>query len=239
MRWLIRLAVLLGVLAVLLYVGDRLAARAASDRIATAVQHDAHLAKPPTVTVHGFPFLLQAARGRYDRIDVVADDVFQHGGGGDGSVVALQFRGVHVPPSKAISGQVHSIPVDRVVGSVALSFADVEAAAHVPGLGVSAVPGHPDQVALTEQVSVAGLSAQARVTAHLSVSGHQLTVSPTDVSVAGVSVLPPALLDSVKAHAAFSFAIPGLPSAVALTGVSVGPAHVDVQVDATHIVLTR
>lgn len=239
MRKLIGLFVVLAVLAVALLVGDRLAARAASDRIASAVQTDAHLSHKPSVTVHGFPFLVQALRGRYDRIDVVADDVFQHGGGGDGSIVSLEFRGVHIPPSKAISGNVHRIPVDRVTGTVAVAFADLEAASRLSGLTLSQVAGHADQLALAEQVTVAGVTASARLTARLSVSGHRLTVSPTDISVSGVPVIPDALLASLKQHAAFSVDIPGLPSGVSLSGVMVAPAHVDLGIAASNVVLSR
>jgi hypothetical protein len=245
MRRPLRTLVVLAVLAALLVGADRLAAHIAADRIATAVQTDAHLPHKPKVDVHGFPFLTQAARGRYDRIQVTATDVFgsvtgiAHGAAEDGSVTTVDFDGVHIPPSAALAANVHDIPVDHVKGAVAVSFADVEAASHVPGLRVHPVAGHPDQASIDESVSVAGLAVQAGVVAAVSVSGNTITLKAVDVQLPANVTLPAAVSDEIRAHAGFSVKVPGLPSGVRLTGVAVGGSGVTATVQADNIVLTR
>jgi hypothetical protein len=221
---------------------DRVANHVAEGRIAAVLQSDAHLAHKPTVTVHGFPFLTQAVGGTYDRIEVKASDLFDsvtglHGS--TGSVSTVNFDGVHLPVSKALSGDVDEIRVDRVTGSAVVAFSDVEKASGVPGLRIGAVVGQPDQARLSESVDVAGVSATAEVTARVSVVGNGVKLEPVDVSLpAGVS-LPAAVLDQVRSRAGFTVTVPGLPRGVRLTGVSVGPAGVTVAVRADDITLTR
>jgi hypothetical protein len=243
MRHPLRSLVIAAVVLVGLAIGaDRVANHVAEDRIAAVLQSDAHLAHKPTVTVHGFPFLTQAFGGLYDRIEVKARDLFDSVAGVhsvDGSVSTVNFDGVDLPASKAISGKVDEIRVDRVTGSAVVSFSDVENAAKLPGLKVAAIAGQPDQARLTESVSVAGVSATADVVARVSVVGNGIKLEPIDVSLpAGVS-LPSAVMDQVRSRAGFTISVPGLPRGVRLTGVAVGAIGVTVTVRADDITLSR
>jgi hypothetical protein len=214
---------------------DRLANHVAEGRIAAVLQSDAHLAHKPTVTVHGFPFLTQAFNGRYDRIEVTARDLF---GSSDGSVSTVNFEGVHLPAAKALSGKVGEIRVDHVTGLAVVSFPDVERAAKLPGLTVSAISGQPDEARLTESVTVAGVSASADVVARVSVVGNTLKLDAVSVSLpAGVSV-PAGVLADIRSRAGFSVSVPGLPRGLRLTGLTVGPDGVTVTIRADNIVLS-
>jgi hypothetical protein len=243
MRHPLRSLVIVVVVLVGLAVGaDRLANHVAEGRIAAVLQSDAHLAHKPTVTVHGFPFLTQAFGGRYDRIEVTARDLFDSVAGlqgGDGSVSTVDFDGVHLPVSKALSGKVDQIRVDHVTGSAVLSFADVENAATLPGLKLTAITGQPGQARLSETVTVAGISATANVVAAVSVVGNTIKLDAVDVSLpAGIS-LPTTVMDQIRSRAGFAISVPGLPRGVRLTGVAVGANGVTVTVRADDITLSR
>ena len=64
------------VLAALLAAADRYLVHLAERTVAEQAQASADLRTRPTVTIHGFPFLTQAVRGRYARIDVSAGGLF-------------------------------------------------------------------------------------------------------------------------------------------------------------------
>lgn len=223
---------------------DRLANHVAEGRIAAVLQSNAHLSHKPTVTVHGFPFLTQAFNGRYDRIEVKARDLFDSvaglpsSPGSAGSVSTVNFDGVHLPAAKALSGKVSEIRVDHVSGSAVVSFADVEKAAKLPGLKVSAISGQPDEARLTEAVTVAGVSANADVVARVSVAGDTLKLEAVSVSLpAGVSV-PAAVMADIRSRAGFTVAVPGLPRGVRLTSLTVGADGVTVTISADNLVLS-
>jgi hypothetical protein len=231
-RWLVTLVVLVG-----LAVGaDRVAAHVAAGRIATAVQTDAHLPHKPKVDVHGFPFLTQAVGGKYDRIEVTAADVFDSLGS---SLTTVNFEGVHIPPSNALAGKVSQIPVDHVTGSVQVSFADVEKASHIPGVKVQPVTGHPDQVEVGESVDVAGLSVAASVVANVTASGDTISMKAIDVKLPADVPVPSAVLDQIRSRAGFKVTVPGLPTGVRLTGVTVGAGGVRATLRADDVVLTH
>jgi hypothetical protein len=176
---------------------------------------------------------------------VTASDVFNSVGGSDGagrgSVSTVDFEGVHISPSRAVAGDVREIPIDHVTGRVDVSFADVEAASRVPGLTVRAVPGHVDQVAVGESVSVAGLSVTVGVVATVTSSGNTITLRATDVQIpGGVAIpIPDSVLDQIRSRAGFSVQVPGLPSGVRLTSVAVGLDGVVATLRADGVVLTR
>jgi hypothetical protein len=220
------------------FAADRLAARAAAGRIATAVQTDAHLSHRPHVTVRGFPFLTQVAKGRYDHIAVTAHDVFDQGEL-LGTVLKLDFAGVRIPAGQALHGNVHRIPVQTVTGTVTMPFADLQAAAHLPGLSITGmVPGRTDQVALTETIQLAGVSLAAKLTATVKVQGNGVEVAATDLSITDGTPVPAAVTKAVLAKAAFSVTLPGLPKGVEVTAVNVTPTGLAATVRATNLVLT-
>jgi hypothetical protein len=233
-----RLLAAVGVLAVIGFGADRLAAHAAADRIATTVQSDAHLSHRPGVTVGGFPFLLQVVKGRYDQIEVTANDLFESGQL-QPTVLRLEFAGVHIAASNVLNGGVRRIAVDTVTGVATIPFADLQAAAHVAGLsGLSAVPGSANEVRFTEAVSVSGAKLDVQVTARVTVANGSVVVTAHDL-VAGGTPLPAAVTNSLLSRAAFSVKLPGLPAGVQVTGVTVTPTDVLVSVSATRLVLTR
>jgi len=236
----IRSLVALAVLVALLVGADRVAAHIAENQIASAVQTAADLDQKPKVAVRGFPFVTQAVRGYYARIDVTATDIFGRGDvGGRGSVTTVHFDGVHIPASKALSGKVHTIAVDHVTGVVDVAFADIANAAHLPGLTVRAVAGHDDEVLVDESTTVAGVAVNASVTAAVSLSGNTITLKALSVQIPGGLTVPASVLSDLRSHAAFSVRVPGLPSGVRMTGIAVTPDGIDASLQADKLTLTR
>jgi hypothetical protein len=235
-RWFITLIVLV----VIFVVGDHALAHAAQNRLASSIKDDAHLSSRPTVQIHGFPFVTQVAHGKYTHITVVVDNLFDSTSSStdpNGSTLVLELRGVHIPLGKAISGKVSSVPVDNATGTVTAGFADLAAAANVPGLSLSAGP-QADEVTATETLTVAGVRAQAKITAALTTSGHTITARATQVSVASLKV-PASVLTALESKAGFTIAVPGLPPALKLGAVSVGVTGVALPLAQDDLVLSK
>jgi len=235
----VRALILIGVLIGALVVADRVAAHVAEGKIAAVLQDEANLAHKPTVTAHGFPFVTQAVGGKYRRIEVTARDIFGSTSSGSGSVTRVDFDGVHLSLSEALGGDVRELRIDEVSGVVVVSFADLAAAAPVPGLVVGPVAGRTDQASVSESVSLGGVTVRVGVTVQVTLSGGTITLRAVDVELPGGVELPASVLDQVRSRAAFSVRVPGLPSGVRLTAVTVGQDGVTATLHADHIVLTR
>jgi DUF2993 family protein len=235
----IGLLVTVGIVAALGYGADRLAAHVAADRIASIVKTDAGLSHTPHVVVKGFPFLTQAAGGHYRHIDVTATDIFQTGQL-PGAVLQLTFADVRIPLSTVLSGKVNSVPVGTVTGSVTVPFANLQAAADVPGLSIlSGVPGSADEIKVSEVVKVPTgnltVLLTARVTSHLD----SIVVSPIDLTTANGTPVPAAVKKQVLAQAVLSVKLPGLPTGVGISAVSVTTTGVLVTLHAVNLTLTH
>jgi hypothetical protein len=238
MRRAVRYFIVLAILAGIGFAADRFAAHVAAGQIAAAVQTDAKLARKPHVTVKGFPFLTQVVSGDYKHIDVTATDIFQRGEP-QGSVLKLDFAGVRITISKALSGHVGSVPVRSVTGTVAIPFADLLAAANIPGLTIiSATPGG-NQIKVREVVSVGPTKVTALVTAGVTIRGGSLVLSAIEVTQADGKPVPAAVRQEVLAQAVFSVRLPGLPTGVQMTAVSVTATGLLVTLHADALVLTH
>jgi LmeA-like phospholipid-binding len=237
-----RLIVVVGIVAALGYTGDRIAAHVAADRIATIVKTDAGLAHTPHVTVKGFPFLTQAVSGHYRRIDVTATDIFNTGQP-PGSVLQLGFADVRIPLSTVLSGNVNSVPVGTVTGTITIPFANLQAAAGVPGLSIlSGVPGSADEIKVSEVVKVVTGNMTVLLTARVTAHGDSLVVTPLDLTTANGTPVPAAVKKQVLAQAVLTVKLPGLPAGVDISAVSVGSVgseEVLVTLHATNLVLTH
>lgn len=184
------LLVLAGIV-VLVVVGDRVAAHYAEAKVAAGIRDAEHLPSTPDVTIHGIPFLTQLVDGHYDDVEVKV-----HGfrrGGVTVDLVDAHLRGVLLPFSDVIHGDVNGVPVDRVDGAVIVTYDEL---ASVVGHGVSYAYAGSGRV----RASLGGLSADVRV----SIQGHDLVLSPISGAFGAADVVIPALpfhlhLESVTA----------------------------------------
>lgn len=234
-----RLIVAVGIIAALGYAGDRIAAHVAADRIATIVKTDAGLARTPHVTVTGFPFLTQALSGHYRQINVTATDIFNTGQP-PGAVLHLDFADVKIPLSTVLSGKVNNVPVATVSGTVTIPFANLQAAAGVAGLSIlSGVPGSADEIKVSEVVKVPTGNLTVLLTARVTARGDSIVVTPLDLTMADGTPVPAPVKKQVLAEAVLSVKLPGLPTGVGISAVSVGAGGVLVTLHATNLVLTH
>ncbi|WP_018638591.1 LmeA family phospholipid-binding protein [Parafrankia elaeagni] len=199
---------------------DRVAARVVADQIATRAQTSQNLAERPDVSLGGFPFLTQVAAGRYRDVDIEVRGYEQDGVRIDR--VGAQLAGVRLPLSDVLRDQVDQVPVDRVDAQVDLTFADLNAylATQEPQVQVSAAD-QGIQVAGTAEVL--GTRYPVSGTADIGVAADSVTFTPRDLTASLGVVIPPQLLEPVRALLTIRVPITGLPFNMALRSAVVGP----------------
>ncbi|PJI90973.1 LmeA family phospholipid-binding protein [Luteimicrobium subarcticum] len=204
-RNLVVLVVVLAVVAVAAVVVDRVAAHATESRLEKQVAEQAH-GTGVDVTVGGFPYLTQLARGTLDEVTLDAASA-QFGGVGVRDVHAVGHDVATTSPNVVQDATVDVLvplatlqeQVDQKVSTpVTLSAEDDGLAAHVTVLGVDAA-----------------------VIVEPKVSGDRLTVDITGLKVGGLNVgtsrLPSVVRDQVS-----GISVPlDLPDGVRLTGATV------------------
>ncbi|WP_330182185.1 LmeA family phospholipid-binding protein [Nocardia sp. NBC_01503] len=88
------------------------AAAYAENAAAEAMRNTANLGSNPSVDIKGFPVLLQAAKGKYDDLEIKANHV---GTEKFGFVdVAATLHGVELPLTDLANRELHRVPVDRL-----------------------------------------------------------------------------------------------------------------------------
>ena len=165
---------------------DSIAVLVADDQIASRVRESQGLDRKPSVSIKGFPFLTQVIGGRYDRLDVSVRNYTQQGLTVD--LLTVQARGVRVPLSKALSGSVSEVPVDRTDARVTISYTHLNDYLRTRLTGqVVTVSGVDGTLKLTGTLPFpprVSLTVDARVR----VGGSSLTLEPIslDSALAGV-----------------------------------------------------
>lgn len=227
MKALLVLIVVLGALAV---VADRAGVAVAEDRVAAQIARQADLAGPPEVDITGFPFLTQALAGRYDEVDVAltAADLGQP----EGTAADVALHGVQVPLSDVLDGSVQRVPVDRLDGTVTLSY-DLLAAQLG---GDTRLEREGDGLRITRTVDLLGRSVPLTAVGDVTLDGADLVVDVEEAAGAGVE-LPDVVVDQASDLLDVRYAVPPLPYGLQLTGVRPVDDGVVVDVEATSTVL--
>jgi hypothetical protein len=224
------LAVLLLLLVGALVVVDRVAVGVAEDRVAEQVAARGGLTGPPDVEVAGFPFLTQALSGEYEdiRIRLTAEELAQPAG----TRADVVLRGVHLPLTDALSGQVAEIPVDRVDGTATLSYPLL---AERMG-GDTALAQEGDGIRVTRTVEVLGLAVPVTAAGTVGLDGQDLVIDVGDASAGTVDV-PDAVLDRAADLLDLRYPVPALPFGLQLVSVTPAADGVVVRVEAADTVL--
>lgn len=212
------LIVLLG-LVVLLVIVDRAGAFIAEREISTRVRAAYDLPATPHVTVRGIPFLTQLASGNYQEIDVSiasakADGVQLHD-------INAKFTGVHASLSLLLGQNSGSATADHATGTALIPYSQVEK--RLPhGIKIA-----PDGSNLS--VSGSTVLGPVRGVARLAVSHSGITVTPEQLTVAGVSA------GALVSRFTFTIPVSGLPMHLSVTGVHVTPGGVVVNAAARNV----
>jgi hypothetical protein len=225
-----RIITLLVVLAVLLAVADRGAVALAQRALAERITQEQGVGSA-SITVHGFPFLTQALRGRYDRVDVEAKDIDR--GGVRIAALSATLRGIHAPPGEVVSGELTGVPVDEVDATAVVSYLDL---AHRSGLAGVSVEPLDGLVRVTARVSVLGQHVTASATSAVTLKGSALFVKARSLRVLGQST--PALLGALTGLLDLRVPIGELPFGLRLTGVRATAQGVVLSAAAEDAVLT-
>ncbi|MGU3432290.1 LmeA family phospholipid-binding protein [Actinomycetes bacterium M1A6_2h] len=162
-------------------------------RVSRALRDGGDLTADPEVTIHGFPFLTQAARGDYSRVEIRAQDVPTDYV--NKTTIEATLRGVHIPASDLVDGSVRTVPVDRLDGRVRIEATDLGQFLGIPDLQVSAPPADKSDgtggsggsgktttgaVVLSGTVSVGPLNTAVSVTAELQLDGDKVNIVASD-----------------------------------------------------------
>ncbi|MDL5154545.1 LmeA family phospholipid-binding protein [Actinomycetospora termitidis] len=183
------------VLAVLLVGVDFGARLVAQDRVASQLQTQLKLDEQPSVDIHGFPFLTQAASGDYPSVTLTAEHI-PYRQLRDITLVA-DLGDVRLPPQSLIDGSVRSIPAETVTASAQVDPADLARILKVSDVTVEPVTAQslaargskvaevdPSQaVELTSTTTVLGQQVRASVIATFRLSGGQIVLSARDIAV--------------------------------------------------------
>jgi len=232
-RRLRRLLILALLLLTAFVIVDGLAAEVASRGVADRVQEREGLRQRPEIEIRGFPFLTQAARGRYDKVGVTLTGV-------ERSELRVQsieatLYGVRLPLRAALNPPVGEIPVQRAQGSARLSFADLERRA---GGGLT-LSREGSALGLRGSVEVLGRDVEVNARARLSVAPGGLRVQAEDLQVAGLDGgLPAPVGRAVLEQLSFTAPLPALPFPVELTDVAVGEDVIVISGRARDLVLS-
>ncbi|RBY97157.1 DUF2993 domain-containing protein [Blastococcus sp. TF02-8] len=208
---------------------DRVAVGVAEAQVSRQLAATAGLAGRPDVEVRGFPFLTQAVGGRYDevRISLTAEQL----GRPAGTTADVVLRGVRVPLSAVLAGDVERVPVDRIDGTATLSY----------GLLADQLGGNTtlrregDGLRITRTVDVLGYTLPLTAVGTVALDGDVLVIDVERATGAGVDV-PGFLVDRVSDLLDLRYRVE-LPFDLRLTEVTPAADGVDVRVAARDTVL--
>ncbi|HEX7353908.1 MAG TPA: DUF2993 domain-containing protein [Mycobacteriales bacterium] len=219
-------------LVVLFVVADRLTEAAAARALAVKARETSLLAGDPSVDIHGFPFLTQAIRGRYSRIDVTTHGI--HRGGLRLDTVKGTFEGVHLGLSAALNGRVTSVPIDHATGEVDITYPDLNAFLAASHLSVH--PDGSDHLTVSGTATLFGAAVTVSGPVAITVIGGSLSLAPPIATLRGPGgVLPEAAARTVAKAFTVQVRLNNLPFGLDLKSVRVGPTDITITASATNI----
>jgi DUF2993 family protein len=213
-----------------LIAADRIGVRIVEDQIAEQVAAEYELNRRPEVTIHGVPFLTQAVRGRYDRIDVAMSEYTQK----DVTLrdVKIDMRGVRAPLSEVANGNTSNVTARTATASAILPFQLLQKYAPKEIRRISA-RGKDVQVDLTGALLGVPLSGTAIVAVQVGDQGVQ--VVPQSIGTGGLQVP----LDAVRDQLTWTVPVQDLPVGSRISKVEVTSAGVRVTAAAENVHLDK
>ncbi|WP_319944835.1 LmeA family phospholipid-binding protein [Nocardia macrotermitis] len=117
---------------------DFTAAAYSEYRVSRSLRAGGELSADPSVTMHGFPFVLQAWHGDFRNVDIRASanrpDI-------PGQIlVEATLNGVHLPAHALLDGDTRAVPVDRVSGRMRIEPVELGRLFNIPDLDMRGPP---------------------------------------------------------------------------------------------------
>jgi len=228
-----RLLIALVVLAGLLVAADRIGVVVAQRALAAEIRTELALQQTPEVRIGGFPFLTQAARGRYEDVHVVLPDV--DAGSLQDIRVDARLAGVRTPLADVLRRQVDEVQVDRITGDLTIGYEELARASGTSGLRIAR---QGDALRVSGSVEVLGRQVDASAVGRVDVENNELVITAEQAEVGGVQ-LPQAALDTAGRLLSFRVSPQGLPLSLRITGVRIGDGALDVSAVSEDAVLRR
>jgi LmeA-like phospholipid-binding len=221
------------VLALSIALADRicatLAERKASEYLAEPFGH------PPTVRVHGTPFLTQALRGRYRDVEV-------SGGGlqiGEmaGATLEAHLFNTLLPPRELLGGRTTQLRCDRVDGRIVLPYGEIARVSRIPGLTLTY---ERERLVASASLPVPGINQLARVSGQAVLTVHDglVWLRVRGLSVAGIS-LPGLVVKQLMPSLNVPIPLPALPYGLRLDELKPVPSGLMVSGSADEVIFTR
>ncbi len=224
--------VVLVVLAVAAVVADRVCVGLAERRAATYLS--APFGRPPTVRVHGTPFLTQALRGQYRDIEVSGDGL-RLGEISDATLTAHLYD-VYMPPRELLGGRATSLPCAHVDGRIVLPYGEVARISRIRGLTLSF---EKRGLVASAALAVPGVGQLARVSgeARLTLVAGAVWLRVSGLSVAGIN-LPSLVLRQLMPSLNVPIPLAALPFGLRLDELKAEPAGLLVCASADGVAFT-
>jgi hypothetical protein len=215
--------VALVVLLVLLVAAEFGGKALAQNALASKIESSSGIGTKPSVTIEGFPFLAEVATRDIKAIDISASNFTVH------QVVisslTAKATGVHVNSS------FNGATINRINGTVVVSFATVSNLVPVPGLTVGPDPAAgPDAIALNS--SLGGATGKIVHTA----GSNQITVDVGNLTgLAGLA----SLLGGTTIAPSYTFDIPKLPAGLVINSINVNSQGIVATASASNTTLSQ
>ncbi|MFF5295553.1 LmeA family phospholipid-binding protein [Paractinoplanes globisporus] len=234
--------VLLLIVGALLAVADRVAAsyaeRTISDRVAQQVADQKGTSEQPDVTIEGFPFLTQVARGLYHEIKIELADF--SGPAGEGRTIRMKLLDVRANDVRAPLSTIRSgdgqITAGTVTGTGLIDYAQIGQLIGQPGVTLGEQNG---KLVGSAPVQVLGQTVKVSATAAIKVNGDTVQVSFSDVKAEGLpdNALVRGLVNSYVQKLAFNLKVPALPLNLKLKSVEPQADGLKITAGATDVAL--
>jgi LmeA-like phospholipid-binding len=194
-----------------LYVGDRYAHRRAEGRVAAALQPPLGTPARPQVDIEGFPFLTQIAAGSVGKMQIVADQL----GETTNAPVILAHADL-VMTDVVTTDWFKTMKITHTEGTGLIDYTKLSSLTNAP-----LRYGSEGRVEIVVKTTVVGREVEAVITGapRLNADEQTMTLSDAKISVAGVN-LPDFTAQALLAALLKPIPLKGLPLGLTVTGIT-------------------
>jgi hypothetical protein len=210
-RGLVVLVVVLGLVVVGLYFGDRYAHARVEARAAAQLQHELGTPDPPEVHIAGTPFLTQVAARSIGSVHVVADDL------GETTDAAVQVQHADLTLTDVTTNDwFKTMTAGHAEGTAQLDYAVLEKLAGMPLSYVGS-----GRVQVTEETRVFDQPVKAVITGapRLDLPAQTITLASPKISIAGID-LPDFTAEALLRALLKPIPVRGVPLGLTLSGLT-------------------